>query len=157
MRSKATILGLMGVVAAIAIALAALRISNEECSCLVLVLTLLLLCTGTVVAIYRRGAWAGFAVFGWAMFLICQPNSVPDDGRTPLIMNAVYEAAVLINTAINPPIPSLNGPADVLTIDNLRVALCLTSLSFGCIGAVIGNYIGRYLRESNVGDRTDHC
>jgi hypothetical protein len=157
MRSKATILSLMGVVAVIAIARAALRNSNEACSCLVLVLTLLLLCTATVVAIYLRAAWAGFAVFGWAMFLICQPNSIPESGRTPLIMNAVYEAAVLINTAINPPTPSLNGPYDVLTIDNLRVALCLTSLAFGCFGAIIGEFIARYLRESNVGDRTDHC
>jgi hypothetical protein len=156
MRRKPTILGLMGAVAVISIALAALRYSSEVRSCFVLILTLLLLCTATLVAIYRRGAWAGFAVFGWAMFLICQPNSFPDSGEIPPIVKAVYGAAILVDAAINPPMPSLSGPGNRVTIDNLRIALCLTSLSFGGLGAVIGNFISRYLGESNVRDRIDH-
>jgi hypothetical protein len=154
MRGKATILGLMGVIAVIAIALAALRNRNEVWSCLVLVLTLLLLCTATVVAIYRRGAWAGFAVFGWAMFLICQPNSIAS-GQTPLIVNAVYQAAVLVDIAINPPIPSVNGPGNGVMIDHIRVVLCLTSLAFGCLGAVIGNFFDLCLGEGRVRNGAD--
>jgi hypothetical protein len=149
MRSKATILGLMGAVVAIAIALTALRDGSETWSIFILLVTLLLLCTATLVAIYRRGAWAGFAVFGWAMFLVCQPNYVPHNGTAPFMVVVVYKAAVLVDTAISPTIPSLNGPGDRVTFDQVRVVLCLLSLAFGCLGAASGRFIGRGLGESD--------
>jgi hypothetical protein len=62
----------------------------------------------------------------------------------------VFAASLPINTAINPPIPHLNGrPGDPVTDDQLCVLLCLLSLAFGCLGAVIGGFIGRGLGESD--------
>jgi hypothetical protein len=154
MKCKTTILGLMGVVAVIAIALAALHENKEIWSTLVLALTLLLLCTATVVAVYRRGASAGFAVFGWAMFLMCQPNSVPENGPTPLIVNAVCEAAVRVDAAMNFVFPSLNGQVNRVTMDRIRVALCLVSLMFGCLGAVVGGFTARYLGRQDMHNKS---
>src|SRR3954451_12427357 len=82
MKGRPTVLGLMGFVAFVAIGMAALRSNDQTWAAVVLALTVSALCTSTLVAIYHRGAWAGFAVFGWALFLICQPHSAPTVGPT---------------------------------------------------------------------------
>jgi hypothetical protein len=94
MKARPTVLGLMGVVACIAIGLAALRSNDEFSAAVVFALTYLVLCTSTLVAIYRRGAWAGFAVFGWAQFLICQPNTAPPVGATSLSNGIAYRLLI---------------------------------------------------------------
>ena len=77
MKPRPTILGLMLVIAFIAVGLAALRSNDERWAALIFALTVSALCTATLVALYRRGAWAGFAVFGWAQFFMCQPYTLP--------------------------------------------------------------------------------
>src|SRR4051794_22004510 len=52
----------MVVIAFIAFGMAAVRINDESWADVVLALTVSVLCTANVVASYRRGAWAGFAV-----------------------------------------------------------------------------------------------
>jgi hypothetical protein len=86
MKAKPTILGLMGLIAFVAVGLAAARSNDELWAAVVFALTMFALCTASLVAIYRRGAWAGFAVFGWAQFLICQPQSALPVGPTSLSM-----------------------------------------------------------------------
>jgi hypothetical protein len=64
MKAQPTILGLMGCIALIAVGMAAVRTNDELWAAVTFALTLFTLCTASLVAIYRRGAWAGFAVFG---------------------------------------------------------------------------------------------
>src|SRR6476661_6975917 len=94
MRARATVLGLMAVVACFAVGLAALRTNDEYTAAAIFAITYLILCTSTLFAIYRRGAWAGFAVFGWAQFLICQPNTAPPVGATSLTNRIAYRLLI---------------------------------------------------------------
>jgi hypothetical protein len=64
----------MGAVALVAVGVAALRSPTALWASLVVLLALGAICGVTVCAILRRGpargAWLGFAVFGWAYFLL---------------------------------------------------------------------------------------
>jgi hypothetical protein len=110
MKARPTILGLMGVIAFVAIGMAALRTNDQYSAAIVLALTVSALCTATVVALYRRGAWAGFAVFGWAQFLICQPHAAPNLGPTTLTTELACRLLPYINTATNLPDISFRIP-----------------------------------------------
>jgi hypothetical protein len=90
MKARPTVFGLMGVIACVAVGLAAVRSNDEFSAAIIFALTFAALCTSTLVAIYRRGAWAGFAVFGWAQFLICQPHTAPAVGPTSLSTGIAY-------------------------------------------------------------------
>ena len=152
MKARPTILGLMGVIAYIAVGMAALRTNDELWADVVFALTVFAL-VGTVVAIYRRGAWAGFAVFGWAQFLICQPNTAPALGPTSLSMGIAYRLLPYVTTAIRFPPPTFRiagypaimadgdgkpflaavsggsaGSLGYVPLHSLRTGLCLSSL-----------------------------
>jgi hypothetical protein len=164
MKARPTVLGLMGVVACIAIGLAALRSNDEYSAAVVFALTYLILCTSTLVAIYRRGAWAGFAVFGWAQFLICQPNTAPPVGATSL-SNGIAYSLLIRHHGTGQEIPPLSNPPPEFTkvmdvgegkpilvsvtkqynvhrgfipVHCLRACLCLSSLLAGLLDAAIG-------------------
>src|SRR5689334_19088765 len=94
MNARHSVLGLMGVVACIAVALAVVRSNDQFTAAVIFVVTYLILCTSAVVAIYRRGSLAGFAVFGWAQFLICQPNTAPPVGATSMSNEMAYRALI---------------------------------------------------------------
>jgi hypothetical protein len=73
-RYRFTLAALMAAVALIAVGVAALRSPTAIWASLVILLVLGAICGATVGAILRcgpdRGAWLGFAVFGWAYFLL---------------------------------------------------------------------------------------
>jgi hypothetical protein len=73
-RYRFTLAALMGAVALVAVGVAALRSPTALWASLVILLALGAICGATVGAILRRGpargAWLGFAVFGWAYFLL---------------------------------------------------------------------------------------
>jgi hypothetical protein len=170
MNAKPTILGLMGVIAFVAVGLAALRTNNELWAAVILALTVSALCTASLVAIYRRGAWAGFAVFGWAQFLICQPQSAPPVGPTSLSMGIACRLLPYITPVRSMPPPSfrIGGYPAIASDDNgepmmlfvfpggasrsggylpvhtLRAGLCLTSLVVGFLGAIVGSFVARH-------------
>src|SRR5438270_10853123 len=116
MKARPTVLGMMGVVACIAIALAAVRSNDQLTAAVVFALTYLILCTSTLFAIYRRGAWAGFAVFGWAQFLICQPNTAPPVSPTSLTNRIAYRLLIRYHGTGQeiPPLPS--QPEEFLSV-----------------------------------------
>jgi hypothetical protein len=169
MRVRLTILGLMGLIAFIAVGLTALRNNNKFLTAGIFALTVSALCTATLLALYRRGPWDGFAVFGRAQFLICQPNSAPIVGPTSLSMEIVCRVLFFINTSPNLPDPSfkisgfpaiasdgnrepdfmavLGGTGHTLgwlPVYSLRAGLCLSCIVVGFVGAIIGSLISRY-------------
>ncbi len=168
MKARPTILGLMGAIALIAVGMAALRTNDELWAAVILALTVFILCTTALLGIYRRGAWAGFAVFGWAQFLICQPHSAPAVGPTPLPMAMAYRLFFHVGDPARFPTVSFQIPgypaimADgegkpfmgavgggsatfqgMVPVNSLRSGLCLTSLLAGCVGALVGNFVAR--------------
>jgi hypothetical protein len=178
MKAKPTVLGLMGVVACFAVGLAAVRTNDEYTAAAVFAFTYFILCTGTLFAIYRRGAWAAFAVFGWAQFLICQPNTAPPVGATSLSNRIAYRLLIRYHGTgqdIPPqsnPIPEFLSVIDfgngkpalvsqskqalgqvfvhhgVIPVHGLRACLCLSSLLAGLAGAAVGGFVGRRSRQS---------
>jgi hypothetical protein len=168
MKTRPTILGLMGCIAFIAVGMAAVRANDELWAALVFALTVFTLCTAALVAIYRRGAWAGFAVFGWAMFFICQPHSAPAIGPTPLPMLLAYRVFFYLGKPADFPTVSFQIPGypaimadgeqgiilagvsggsaairSRVPVNSLRSGLCLTSLLVGFVGALVGGFIAR--------------
>jgi hypothetical protein len=73
MRRRASLAMLMGLVAIIAVGLAAMKVATDGASRLVFGSGLLSLLVGTLGALVRRrgrAAWVGFALFGWAYALV---------------------------------------------------------------------------------------
>jgi hypothetical protein len=167
MKERLTILGLMGSIAFIAVGIAALRTNDELWAAVFLALTVFILCTTTLVAIDRRGAWAGFAVFGWAHFLICQPHSAPTISPPSLSLEIAYRLLPYFNKAAILPYPSMqfqgypaissdhngrlyltymsgvSGGSGWVPVNSLRAGLCLSSLVVGFVGAFVGGFIAR--------------
>jgi hypothetical protein len=168
MKSQPTILGFMGFIAFIAVGMAALRTNDELWAAVIFALTILTLCTAALVAIYRRGAWAGFAVFGWALFFICQPHSAPALGPTTLPMTLAYRIffhignpaefptvsfqipghpAIMADNQGEPYLAAVSGGSagfrGRVPVNSLRAGLCLTSILVGFVGAIIGGFIAR--------------
>ena len=175
MKAKPTVLGLMGVVACFAVGLATVRTNDEYTAAAVFAFTYFILCTGTLFAIYRRGAWAGFAVFGWAQFLICHPNTAPPVGTTSLTNRIAYQLLIRYH-GTGQDIPPLSIPEFTSVIDvgdqafprvpvepgprsdprpprphtgpRPRACLCLSSLLAGLVGAAVGAFVARRSRQS---------
>jgi hypothetical protein len=165
MKPRATILGLMGVVLFVAVGMAALRANDEVLTAGVFAATVAALGVGALFAIYRRGAWAGFAIFGWGLFLICQPHTAPAVGPTSLVMGVVVRL-IPQDPDLRFPRPSfrLNGyPAissDIegrpgliavsggsatthgdVPVHSLRAFLCLSCLISGGFGTIVGRWV----------------
>ena len=68
-RLRFSIGALMGLVLLVAVGFAALRSSTPIWASSIFTATFLCLTVGLLGAFARRGAWLGFAVFGWAYFL----------------------------------------------------------------------------------------
>src|SRR4051812_4066852 len=97
MKPRSTLRGLMAFVAFFAVGMTALRSNDPLWAAVVLALTIATLCISTLIAIYSRGAWAGFAVFGWAVFLICQPHSAPTVGPISLPIAMAYRVVFFVS------------------------------------------------------------
>ncbi len=121
----------MILIAYIAVGMSAIHADNPTWAGGVIYLTVFILSFATVVAIDRRGAWAGFAVFGWAYFLILQPNDA-ENGPASVSMQFAYG---LVHSLTHANAPDYG----------LRSGLCLASIAMGFLGALIG---GRITRDS---------
>ena len=79
MRRRASLAMLMGLVALLAVGLAAMKAATETMWRATFALGLLALLIGTLGAIVRRrGAWTGFALFGWTYALIALSPPIRD-------------------------------------------------------------------------------
>lgn len=128
MLNRPTLLGLMALIAYFAVGPAAVRSNNGYRAVAFLILTVFGFCTATLSAIHRRGAWAGFAVFGWAWFLICQPHAgVPPSGSLSMVVLDV----------LAPYFAEAYSPWSVSS------GLSLSCVAVGLLGALVGWLIGR--------------
>jgi hypothetical protein len=150
-------------IAFVAIAIAGVRAADELLTALVLGLTVLVLSTATLVAVHQRGTWAGFALFGWVQFLMCQPHAAPAVGPTSVPNYVVCRLLTALPTGIPVPGPEYptaypnvfrdatgnrfvgaTGISVDVPIGSLRAALCLSCILAGLVGAVIGGWVSRH-------------
>jgi hypothetical protein len=80
MRFRFSLAALVVVVAFCGVGFAALRNANQFWSDAIFTLTAAALCTTTYLALYRRGAWAAFAIVGWASLILSfvRPENGPE-------------------------------------------------------------------------------
>jgi hypothetical protein len=177
-----TILAFMGAIAFLAVGLKVVRDDDELWTATFFAMTLAVLCTAALVALYRRGSCAGFAVFGWAAFLICQPHVPPTTGPTSLPLGAVCRllSRASANAFVRPNEPEGPGYSTIWTdpegrsillyvsnasvthigrvpVNSLRAAQCVVCFAFGFIGAVVGAVVERRAsaaRDSSQRDRS---
>jgi hypothetical protein len=157
----------MGAVLLVAVGIAALRANDEVLTAGVFAGTVAALGVGALFAIYRRGAWAGFAIFGWAQFLICQPQAAPPVGPTSLTMGLVArlipdDPAALHPSATfriagfpiiytdnegRPMLGAVSGGSATFVrfvpVNSLRAFLCFGCLICGGFGAIVGRWVER--------------
>jgi hypothetical protein len=177
MKQRTTVLGLMGFIALVAVGTAGLCSDDRTWAAIVLALTVSALCTSTVAAIHRRGAWAGFAVFGWAFFLIYQPHSAPTVGATTLPMAMACRVVFYMSDPVKFPWGSFHisdypeikadsqgdlmlwamkgenpGFRGLVPVNSLRAGLYLLNIGVGAIGAIVGGFIARHSVEGRGGD-----
>jgi len=178
MRLRFSLAGLMGVVVLVALGIAAIRNANPTVANATYTATVVLLCTASCIALDRKGAWSGFAIFAWAYLLLCTYQ--PERGPELLTLKLIDRASLFINGGM----PNFqthssasgydetsnvtywaddegaryierydNGPTRILVPLPYRViARCLMSLVAGGLGAIVGGYVAR--RPATPGGKT---
>jgi hypothetical protein len=151
-RLRVTIRALVALVLIIAFALAALRGANVGWAAASILATLVALCTATLGGLVRRGPsrpeWIGFALFGWAYFLLhFGPWADWKKGYGP----ARFTTWAVVGLVLPRLDPELDGSEFVGGLEEFVILrsgrgsafFCATfhslaSLLFGLIGAAVG-------------------
>lgn len=163
MRAHFSIRGLVALILLAGFALGSLRASTIGWAAAWILLAILALCTATLVAVVlpasRQAPWLGFALFGWAYFLLHFSPAVEwRDGFGP-----AHFTTLAIDALVSPLIaPDLEygisaGRTERFFIshsgqsNNYFCAVChsLISLVFGAIGATVGRF-------AELSRRSDH-
>lgn len=149
-RYRLSLAALMGVVALIAVGVAALRSSTAIWAALVILLALGTVCGATVGAVLRRGPdrgpWLGFAVFGWAYFLMTLSPWGGEYGLGPARFLTRASTALLVHIdpdLVEMPIEGVEEFADFTGTGKSRsyyhaIFHALMTVIFATIGALIG-------------------
>ena len=148
---KFSILGLLGIVAFVALGLGALFNANDVWTKLIFTASVLLLFTSVVGAVYSHGAarafWLGFAVFGIGYFLLYW-DAVAGRAQELITHDAVMLAYNYIpkpSDVTDPKLhPTVQGQRSTLHYFNFRrIGHALWTVMFGFAGGVIARWFHR--------------
>ena len=96
LRFRFTIASMMAAILIIALSVAALRINSVLCAGIILLTTLGVLCGAILMSFAETGpsrlAWIGFAVFGWACFIVGF-GPLANERLGPARTTAIFEQA----------------------------------------------------------------
>jgi hypothetical protein len=143
----------MGAVALVAVGIAALRYPTAIWASLVILLALGAICGATVGASLlrgsRRGAWLGFAVFGWAYFLMTLSPWGGEYGLGPARFLTRASTALLLQ--IDPDLVEMpaTGEEEFLVFTGTGksrsyyhgIFHALTTVIFAAAGALVGRVV----------------
>jgi hypothetical protein len=152
-RYRFTLAALMGSLVLVAVGLAALRSPTAVWASLVILVALGTICGATVGAILRRGsdrrAWLGFAVFGWAYFLLTLSPWGGEYGLGPARFLTRASTALLLR--IDPDLVEMpvTGVEEFVVFTGTGksrsyfhgIFHALTSLIFAALGALVGRVV----------------
>jgi hypothetical protein len=152
---RTSILGLVLVVAAFAIAFAALRSGSDLWFAAIYTFIVLLLLLSVIIARFRRGDekafWFGFAVFGWGFFLIgfglwINPYADFDfDEGEPSRLNPNLMTSRLIHLVVTYLRKSVDDVEDIekITWNTIGIAHLILTLVIAILGGMIGTVARR--------------
>ena len=157
---------LMGLVAVLAVGLVAMKVATETMMRAAFAFGLLTLLIGTLGAIVRRrGAWIGFALFGWAYTLVALLTPIQDVIEAELRVSEPIE--YLIDWLHPEPPgtgdePRIMGPYGQVRHPDwvlarrygAEIGHVIAALIFACLGAIVGRFLDEQSRPAGLTPRT---
>ncbi len=148
-RFRVSISGMMWVVVASAVGIAALRDASRFSFGAIHLLSRLILGLAILLAIYRRGSarawWLGFALFGWGYLDTIPPNSTYDAPHLPVTSVLLALRPVFGH----PPQDGRRGGGESLSeFMYLAIGDDLAAMMFALLGGVLGRMIFARLSET---------
>ena len=147
MRHRFTIAGLLVSILFFAIVFAGLRSGSNDWCKLIYSFTFVTLVYAAIAARYRGAFWYGFAVAGWAYFIVAfgpwigvQPVSEPVNRS--LITSFVHEVVVAELARRDPP-PFATGFDDVLKANREGIFHCALTVLFALLGGSVARVLAR--------------
>jgi hypothetical protein len=170
-RTHLTIASLLLVVVFFGVVFAGLRTASDGWLKLVYMLTFMALVYAAIAARYRSAFWYGFAVAGWAYFLIgchpwittasfTQPRYLANQG---ILTSVVIETVSVLLSGREPfaMVPvwdrSFREPSALETSASIRAIICHCSLTipFALVGGLVAGAMARR-GSAQADDRSDH-
>ncbi len=163
---RVTILAIILGVAACAMAFTALRTASKVWYSVLYTFIAFLLLTAVLASRFRRGNerafWFGFAVFGWAFFLLGHRpwmsafGDLADPSGPPLNPNLLTSRVILfLLPDLRKPTNSLRG-IDEITLITLGIAHLIMALIVGIAGGFFAVVLRKRSRESHLGQVARH-
>jgi hypothetical protein len=147
MRHRFTIAGLLVSILFFAIVFAGLRSGSNDWCKLIYSFTFVTLVYAAIAARYRSAFWYGFAVAGWAYFIVAfgpwigvPPVSEPVNRS--LITSFVHEVVVGELARSDPP-PFATGFDDVLKANREGIFHCALTVLFALLGGSVARVLAR--------------
>jgi hypothetical protein len=153
MRHRFTIAGLLITILFFAILFAGLRSGSNDWCKLIYSFTFVTLVYAAIAARYRGAFWYGFAVAGWAYFIVAfgpwigvRPVSEPVNRS--LITSFVHEVVVAV-LARSDPQPLATGIDDVLQANREGIFHCALTVLFALLGGSVAKVLARPRPQSD--------
>jgi hypothetical protein len=147
MRHRFTIAGLLVSILFFAIVFAGLRSGSNDWCKLIYSFTFVSLVYAAIAARYRGAFWYGFAVAGWAYFIVAfgpwigvRPVSEPVNRS--LITSFVHEVVVAVLARSDPP-PFVTGIEDVLQANREGIFHSALTVLFALLGGSVARVLAR--------------
>jgi hypothetical protein len=168
-KSRMTIASLLGLIAIVAMILTALRSGSNDWFKLNYTLVFLTLVYAAIAARYRGPFWYGFAIAGWAYFLIAfgpwigtqqvghPQHAVNRNIVTSLfleIVSAIMDRIDAISHAEGtPPVDSVSMMmANLRSANRDGICHCSLTLLFACLGGFVSRTLAKREREARSSD-----
>ena len=153
MRHRFTIAGLLVSILFFAIVFAGLRSGSNDWCKLIYSFTFVTLVYAAIAARYRGAFWYGFAVAGWAYFIVAfgpwigvRPVSEPVNRS--LITSFVHEVVVTVLARSDPP-PVVTGIEDVLQANREGIFHSALTVLFALLGGSVARVLARPRPQSD--------
>lgn len=154
-RSRSTIARLLLAIAYLALVFAGIRSGSNDLFKLNYTLTFVVLIYGAIAARYRGPFWHGFAVAGWAYFIVAFGPWIVAPGAQPLrVVNRNIGTSVILEivsgmmygqdrAALGPITPASSMMLDMYWANRDGVCHSALTMLFACVGGLVSRRVAR--------------
>jgi hypothetical protein len=160
-RRRITLAALLGVVCFCGVILAGLRSGSNDAFKVIYTLTFLILVYAGMASRYRGPFWHGFAVAGWALFVVgFGPWIGSVSGMEALrtvnrnLVSSVLFEIVSMTVQRSDPLPTLNPAVSMMILQNIEanrngITHCALTILFAYVGGLVCQGVARRSREES--------